>query len=87
MKQAPSIFQIMLWLWMFDCYVALPGPKWLGVPVSQGLVFVLGVVVGKWMLGYRESYEEYFAGDIEKVRAARGGPKKGREVWGKKKGL
>ena len=51
--------QMCLFLWFFDVYLALPGPKWVARPLSQVLVFVVGVVVGKWLLAYKESYEEY----------------------------
>ena len=66
-KISPSLCQILLWLWTFDCYLALPGPKWLMRIVSQIMVWVLGVVVGKYLLGYQQNYEEYFAGDVDKV--------------------
>ena len=57
---APHVAQMCLFLWFFDCYLALPGPKWVGRPASRVLSFVVGVVLGKWVLGMRESYEEYY---------------------------
>lgn len=61
----PSVPQLMLFLRFFDCYPALPGPRWLARWVSQAVVLVLGVGVGKWVLGYRESYVEYWRGKVE----------------------
>jgi len=40
--------------------VALSVPKIIGIPISYGLTWVMGVFVGKWMLGYKASYEEYY---------------------------
>ncbi|CAF9934100.1 MAG: hypothetical protein HETSPECPRED_009106 [Heterodermia speciosa] len=72
----PSIFQLCLWLYVFDCYLALPGPGGLARGVSEWLVWVLGVVVGKRLLGMRESYPEYYAGDINRVLGGRDAGKK-----------
>lgn len=63
----PSICQLCLWLHTFDCYLALPGPKVLALWASEWLVWILGVVVGKWLLGMKETYPEYYAGDINMV--------------------
>ena len=57
---APNIAQLCLFLHFFDCYLALPGPKVIMKPFSQLMVMVLGVVLGKWVLGFRESYTEYY---------------------------
>jgi hypothetical protein len=40
--------------------VALGVPKIIGIPIAYGLTWVLGVFVGKWMLGYKASYKEYY---------------------------
>ena len=56
----PSLAQMCLFLHFFDCYLAIPGPKTIMNPLSELLVFILGVVVGKLMLGYRETYPEYY---------------------------
>ena len=40
--------------------VALRVPKAIGIPASTALTWFLGVFVGKWMLGYQASYDEYF---------------------------
>ncbi|KAL9105015.1 MAG: hypothetical protein Q9163_000112 [Psora crenata] len=57
---APHIAQVCLFLYLFDCYLAIPGPRSIAKPLSQALVFLLGVVVGKWLLGYKEIYPEYY---------------------------
>lgn len=59
-KRAPQLPQLCLFLYFFDCYLALPGPKVLMKPLRQVLVFVIGVVVGKWLLGFKETYPEYY---------------------------
>lgn len=33
------------------------------MPISRVLVWVVGVVVGKWGMGLRESYAEYYQGE------------------------
>ena len=60
LRRGPNVCQLMLFLWAFECMVAMPGPKVLVQPLSRAMVWVLGVVVGKWMFGFRESYEEYY---------------------------
>jgi len=40
--------------------VALGVPKIIGGPLSAALTWFLGVFIGKWMLGYKGSYEEYY---------------------------
>ena len=40
--------------------VALDVPKIAGVPIAYGLTGVPGVFDGKWMLGYKVNYEEYY---------------------------
>ena len=64
---SPSPFQMCLWLYCFDCYLALPGPRPLAKWFSERLVWTMGVMIGKWLLGMRESYPEYFEGDIKTV--------------------
>jgi len=36
-------------------------PKVIGVPLSVGLTWFLGVFCGKWVMGYQGSYEEYYS--------------------------
>lgn len=57
----PSLFQMSLFLYAFDVYLALPLlPPSIGRAISQPLVFFLGIVLGKWLLGLQESYPEYY---------------------------
>lgn len=57
---APNVAQLCLFLHFFDCPLAVPvGPKVVGRPLSVWFTWVVGVVVGKWLLGFRESYGEY----------------------------
>lgn len=58
---APSIFQLMVFLRAADTPLGLPMPTiWLRIAVSRIFMDAMGWR-GKWMLGYEESYEEYFA--------------------------
>jgi len=59
-KVAPNICQIYLFLYSTDTYPVLPGPKFIGQPLSRYLTWFLAVVVGKHILGFRESYNEYY---------------------------
>jgi quercetin dioxygenase-like cupin family protein len=59
-KIKPNICQLFLFLYSTDTYPALPGPKFIAQPLSRYLTWFLGVVVGKHILGFKESYEEYF---------------------------
>lgn len=63
--RSPSPFQTLLFLWSADIIPAIPGPKWLMAPLSRFLGYVGGVVIGKWILGYRESYPEYTPAELE----------------------
>jgi mannose-6-phosphate isomerase-like protein (cupin superfamily) len=45
---------------LFVLVVALGIPKVIGIPIAYGLTWLLGVFVGKWMLGYKASYDEYY---------------------------
>jgi mannose-6-phosphate isomerase-like protein (cupin superfamily) len=40
--------------------VALRIPKRMEIPIAYALTWFLGVFVGKWMFGYKASYEEYY---------------------------
>lgn len=57
---APNVAQLCLFLHFFDCPLALPGPKMVRKPLSMMFTMLVGVVLGKWLLGFRESYEEYY---------------------------
>ena len=56
--RSPSPFQALLFLWSADVIPAFPGPKLVMAPLSKFLGWFGGVVVGKWILGYREWYPE-----------------------------
>jgi hypothetical protein len=62
--QAPSIFQLMRFLYTVDGPLALTvfGQKstWLGRQLSWLLMVVIGVVIGEWLLGYKGTYLEYY---------------------------
>lgn len=64
---SPSICQLCLWMLIFDCYLALPGPRKLAMWFSPWLMWFLGVVIGQGLLGMKESYPEYYAGDIKAI--------------------
>ena len=68
---APSLFQLNLFLYRFKCPPALPipGPKWLKYWYSCFMCWFLGVVVGRWILGYRSTYPEYYD---PKLRSSKG---------------
>ncbi|KAF2418022.1 hypothetical protein EJ08DRAFT_599684 [Tothia fuscella] len=55
----PSLPQLLLFLRSADVLLALPGPKFIAQPLAIIMNFVGGVVIGKWLLGYFESYPEY----------------------------
>ena len=64
----PSLFQLMLWLWVFDCYLVMPGPwphcsRIIRDSLSKLGTWILGVLIGKWTLGYRDNYQEYYDPD------------------------
>lgn len=42
------------------CILVLGLPKSIGIPIAYALTWFLGVFIGKWMLGYKGSYEEYY---------------------------
>jgi hypothetical protein len=45
--------------------VALGVPKRIGILLAYVLTWFLGVFVGKWMLGYKASYEGYYHESFE----------------------
>lgn len=58
--QSPSLFQLMVFLRGADTPLGLPMPtKWLGIVVSKIFLILMGWV-GYWILGYKESYPEYY---------------------------
>ena len=52
----PSLFQIMLFLYAHDMVVAMPLP----IPVLHVIHFIGAYVIGWWLLGYKETYLEYY---------------------------
>jgi hypothetical protein len=54
---APSIFQLLLFLWNAD--IVLTPPFWMPLVVLKVLTFVFARIVGEIVLGYRPSYREY----------------------------
>ncbi|KAL1863615.1 hypothetical protein Plec18170_000453 [Paecilomyces lecythidis] len=59
--QAPSVFQLMVFLRSSDTPLGLPMPtKLLSVVASRAFLSVMGWV-GYWILGYEETYPEYYA--------------------------
>ncbi|KAM6527600.1 hypothetical protein FALCPG4_008656 [Fusarium falciforme] len=59
-EQAPSFFQMMVFLRSSDTPLAIPMPTdWLGLTMSKALMHAAGAW-GKWVLGYQESYYEYY---------------------------
>ena len=48
----PKVAHLMLFLCLFDFYRALKCPRWTPRIVSQAMVFLGGVVIGKWVLGF-----------------------------------
>jgi hypothetical protein len=62
MGHGSSISQLLLFLYTVDGPpLAVPIPGRLGRGVSWFVMFVAGVVVGEWLLGYRREYREYYA--------------------------
>ena len=61
----PHIAQLCLFLYFIDCYPAFRGPKFVAKLVSQISVFILGVLIGKWLLGFKKSYPEYYRKEID----------------------
>lgn len=42
-----------------DTFLALPGPTFIAKPLAVFIHFIGGLVTGKWLLGYSDSYPEY----------------------------
>lgn len=59
-KRAPNLFQLLVMLNSADTPVAVPTPwLWLSRFLSR-LLTTGGALVGKWFLGFKESYPEYY---------------------------
>lgn len=57
---ASYVTQLCPFLSCVDCYSAFSGPRSVAMPFSQVVVFVLGVVIGQWLLRFEESYHQYY---------------------------
>jgi mannose-6-phosphate isomerase-like protein (cupin superfamily) len=63
--QNPSVFQLFRFLHSLEAPLAfsVPGmPKWVSMQASWWMMVVMGPIIGGWLLGYKENYEEYYAG-------------------------
>lgn len=63
-NQAPSFFQLCLFLHTFHAPVVVPGlgerSNFLARQISWFVMVFAGVLVGEWLLGYKRSYPEYY---------------------------
>lgn len=57
---AVSVFQMLLFMNRGGVVKVLPGPEIVSLCLGLVLNFVGGVVIGKMLLGYRDSYPEYY---------------------------
>ncbi|KAI9888195.1 MAG: hypothetical protein M1820_010239 [Bogoriella megaspora] len=60
----PSIYQLNTFLYDFKCppAVSVPGPQWVKYWSTCFMCWWKGRVIGQFMLGYKNSYPEYYAG-------------------------
>ena len=65
----PSLFQLLRFLHDVSGPLAVPMPlampAFVGRKISWGLVYVGGIFVGEWLLGYKGSYDEYYKKQAE----------------------
>jgi hypothetical protein len=61
----PSLPQLLLFLRKGDVLLALPGPKFIAKPLAILMNFIGGLVIGKWLMGYSDSYPEYWHAEAE----------------------
>lgn len=55
-----SLFQSLLFMHRGGVVLALPGPEILSQAFGLLLNYVGGVLIGKYLLGYRDTYPEYY---------------------------
>lgn len=55
-----NLFQNLLFMHRGGVVMALPGPEMVSLAAGWLLNFLGGVLVGKWLLGFRDSYPEYY---------------------------
>ncbi|KAJ9603163.1 hypothetical protein H2200_012458 [Cladophialophora chaetospira] len=72
--QQPSLFQLWLFLNSVDAPVVLPGlgekSNFLARQASWLFMFIGGVVIGGWVLGYKATYPEYFVSEKDKAKTS-----------------
>jgi len=61
----PSLPQLLLIMRKGNVLLALPGPKFIAKPLALLMNFICGLVIGKWLLGYSDSYPEYCHSEAE----------------------
>lgn len=68
-KICPSIFQLLLFLYNTETFVALPKlPKFLGKWVSRWIFgYVGGKIIGESILGFQDNYPEYMLTPVVKI--------------------
>ena len=63
-KLEPSFFQLLRLLYENDTPLALPVPdwcpEWIACWMSAAFLFIAGVLVGEWLLGYKGNYPEHY---------------------------
>jgi mannose-6-phosphate isomerase-like protein (cupin superfamily) len=61
---SPSVFQLMVFFMhnLMPPGIKSPGPEWLNLLFNTVFMYVVGSI-GQLLLGYRESYPEYYGGD------------------------
>ena len=66
-KMEPSLFQLLRFLHAVDGPLALPvpAPVWVRHWIDWAFMMVGGVMIGEWLLGYQESYKEYYKGETD----------------------
>lgn len=66
---SPSFLQLCLFLYTIDAPVVLPGlgekSTWFGRQVSWAAMVLFGPIVGQGLLGYKQSYPEYYQERVE----------------------
>ena len=66
----PPIPQAMLMLYSADIIPAMPGPRVIMRVIETWVAWFGAVVIGKWVLGYSEWYEEYTPLELRELKEA-----------------
>ena len=61
----PNIAQLLLFCVYSGTVLAFPGPRWIGQPLGRAFQFIVGKVIGEWLLGFKSSYPEYYKEETE----------------------